>query len=160
MRDFIVSLQKTSLQIRERLNELTPIKLESYFQKLIEYRKSIPRLEDVTSTTEEWKKEYIEYWGSLRQWFLGSSIQQSELEVLQWQTNEMIRRMTRYVQRIGERQQHFRSRKNDYLKLSQWFANCKRNTELFAMIYGILLLAKACLLQIRNILSIPFGRRL
>ena len=124
LRDFIVSLQKTSLQIRERLHEMTSQKLEAFFQKLIEHRKSIPRLEDVSASVEEWRIEYEEYWGSLRQWFLGSSTGQSELEVLQWQTNEMIRRMTRYVQRIGERQQHFRSRKNDYLHLAKWFTNC------------------------------------
>lgn len=124
LRDFIVSLQKTSLQIGERLHELTPHKLGTFFQKLIEHRQSIPRLEDVTSSVEEWRTEYKEYWDSLRQWFLGSGTQQSELEVLQWQTNEMIRRMTRYVQRIGERQQHFRSRKNDYLHLAKWYTNC------------------------------------
>ena len=124
LRDFIVSLQKTSLQIGERLQELTQDKLAAVFQKLIEHRKSIPRLEDVSSSVEEWRTEYKEYWDALRQWFLGSNFQQSELEVLQWQTNEMIRRMTRYVQRIGERQQHFRSRKNDYLHLAKWFANC------------------------------------
>jgi uncharacterized protein (TIGR02677 family) len=122
LRDFIVSLQKTSLQIGERLHELSLGKLGSFFQKLIEHRRSIPRLEDVRPSEQEWKTEYQEYWGSLRQWFLGSTSQQSELEVLQWQTNEMIRRMTRYVQRIGERQQHFRSRKNDYLHLAKWFA--------------------------------------
>ncbi|MBP3039559.1 TIGR02677 family protein [Bacillaceae bacterium Marseille-Q3522] len=124
LRDFIVSLQKTSLQIGERLHEMTPQKLSGFFQKLIEHRKSIPRLEDVSSSAEEWKTEYLEYWDSLRQWFLGSGSQQSELDMLQWQTNEMIRRMTRYVQRIGERQQHFRSRKNDYLHLAKWFVNC------------------------------------
>jgi len=122
LRDFIVSLQKTSLQIGERLHELSLGKLDFFFQKLIEHRRSIPRLEDVSSSEQEWRTEYQEYWGSLRQWFLGSTSQQSELEVLQWQTNEMIRRMTRYVQRIGERQQHFRSRKNDYLHLAKWFA--------------------------------------
>ncbi|MEH7117150.1 TIGR02677 family protein [Neobacillus vireti] len=124
LRDFIVSLQKTSLQIVQRLHELTPQKLSLFFKNLIEHRKAIPRLEDVSSSTEEWRREYEEYWASLRQWFLGSSNGQSELEILQSQTNEMIRRMTRYVQRIGERQQHFRSRKNDYLHLARWFAGC------------------------------------
>lgn len=124
LRDFIVSLQKTSLQIREHLHEITPRKLEPFFQKLIEHRRSIPRLEDVSSSKAEWRQEYEEYWASLNQWFLGSASQKSELELLQWQTNEMIRRMTRYVQRIGERQQHFRSRKNDYLRLAKWFAEC------------------------------------
>lgn len=139
LRDFIVSLQKTSLQIGERLHELSPKKLDSFFQKVIEHRKSIPRLEDVSSSVEEWRTEYEEYWGSLRQWFLGSSTQQSELEILQWQTNEMIRRMTRYVQRIGERQQHFRSRKNDYLHLAKWFTNCDRLDEahkLSSVVFG------------------------
>ncbi|MBT2691738.1 TIGR02677 family protein [Bacillus sp. ISL-55] len=123
LRDFIVSLQNTALQIRERLDELSPDRMALFFEKLVEHRQSIPRLEDVSSSVEEWRTEYLEYWGSLRQWFLGSNLQQSELDILQWQTNEMIRRMTRYVQRIGERQQHFRSRKNDYLHLAKWFVD-------------------------------------
>lgn len=139
LREFIVSLQKTSLQIGERLRELTPEKLSPFFQKLIGHRQSIPRLEDVSSSAEEWETEYREYWDSLRQWFLGSNTQQSELEVLQWQTNEMIRRMTRYVQRIGERQQHFRSRKNDYLHLAKWFTHCSSMDEahkLSSVVFG------------------------
>jgi uncharacterized protein (TIGR02677 family) len=139
LRDFIVSLQKTSLQIGERLHDLSAEKLARFFQKLIQHRESIPRLEDVSSSVDDWQTEYEEYWASLRQWFLGSRSQQSELEVLQWQTNEMIRRMTRYVQRIGERQQHFRSRKNDYLHLAKWFANCPSMDEahkLSSVVFG------------------------
>lgn len=139
LRDFIVSLQKTSLQIGERLQELTQTKLQPFFQQLVEHRRAIPRLEDVSSSIEEWKQEYQEYWNSLRGWFLGNSTQQSELEMLQWQTNEMIRRMTRYVQRIGERQQHFRSRKNDYLHLAKWFTNCSTMDEahkLSSVVFG------------------------
>lgn len=100
LRDFIVSLQKTSLQVMEILNDLQPEKLEPFFQKLVNHRASIPRVEGVGESVEEWKKEYTDYWGSLKRWFLGSSIEKSELDALQWQTNEMIRRMTRYVQRI------------------------------------------------------------
>jgi uncharacterized protein (TIGR02677 family) len=139
LRDFIVSLQKTSLQIQHLLAELTSERLQPFFQKLIVHRGAIPRLEDVSSSVNDWRTEYEEYWFSLHQWFLGSSIQQSELEVLQWQTNEMIRRMTRYVQRIGERQQHFRSRKKDYLQLSKWFTECVDMDEahkLSAVVFG------------------------
>lgn len=124
LRDFILSLQKTSLQIQERLKEMRKEHLEKYFHRLIEHRKSIPRLEETVSSSD-WLQEYKEYWDSLCQWFLGSDTQQSELETLQWQTNEMIRRMTRFVQRIGERQQHFRSRKKDYLHLAKWFTECE-----------------------------------
>lgn len=125
LRDFIVNLQKTSLQIRERLHEMTLSILSPFFQKLIDHRLAIPRLEDVSTSKEDWLTEYQEYWASLRQWFLGTANRQSELDMLQWQTNEMIRRMTRYVQRIGERQQNFRSRKKDYLHLAKWFADAK-----------------------------------
>ncbi|KZD66015.1 TIGR02677 family protein [Bacillus cereus] len=139
LRDFIVSLQKTSLQVMEILNDLQPEKLEPFFQKLVNHRASIPRVEGVGESVEEWKKEYTDYWGSLKRWFLGSSIEKSELDALQWQTNEMIRRMTRYVQRIGERQHHFRSRKNDYLQLAKWFANCESLDEahhLSSVVFG------------------------
>jgi len=139
LRDFIVSLQKTSLQIRQRLNELAPEDLEPFFRKLVEHRQSVPRLEDVSSSSDEWLTEYAEYWSSLRQWFLGSESRQSELDMLQWQTNEMIRRMSRHVQRIGERQQHFRSRKKDYLHLAEWFAECRHIEEahkLSAVVFG------------------------
>ncbi|MCR2845745.1 TIGR02677 family protein [Heyndrickxia coagulans] len=124
LRDFIVSLQKTSLQIRERLRELDTHILAPLFEKLVEHRRQIPRLEDTAASAQEWLEEFREYWESLRRWFLGASSSQSELEMLQMQTNEMIRRMARYVQRISERQQHFRSRKKDYLHLSKWFAGC------------------------------------
>jgi uncharacterized protein (TIGR02677 family) len=139
LRDFIVSLQKTSLQIQQLLSELAINNMQPFFQKLIEHRGAIPRLEDMSSSATDWQTEYEEYWSSLRQWFLGSTTQQSELDILQWQTNEMIRRMTRYVQRIGERQQHFRSRKKDYLQLSKWFADCHQLEEahkLSAVVFG------------------------
>lgn len=123
LRDFIVSLQKTALQIQQRLRELSTEPLTPFFEKLIEHRKEIPRLDDVATSENEWLNEYKEYWYSISRWFLGIEGQSSELDMLQWQTNEMIRRMTRYVQRLGERDQHFRSRKTEYLQLAKWFEN-------------------------------------
>lgn len=139
LRDFIVNLQRTSLQIQERIKELSQGALNPFFNKLIEHRQSIPRLEDVSSNQEDWLLEYKEYWQSLCQWFLGTHTSQSELDILQLQTNEMIRRMTRYVQRIGERQQHFRSRKNDYLHLAKWFQEAESIEEahkLASVVFG------------------------
>ncbi|MBM7651092.1 TIGR02677 family protein [Neobacillus cucumis] len=139
LRDFIVSLQKTSLQIQQLLSELSSDHLHGFFKKLIEHRQAVPRLEDVSSSVEDWLTEYQEYWSSLCQWFLGSAVHQSELDTLQWQTNEMIRRMTRYVQRIGERQQHFRSRKKDYLHLAKWFTEChnlEESHKLSSVVFG------------------------
>ena len=111
------------------------------FSKTGWHRKSIPRLEDVSSSIDEWLAEYRDLWSSLRHWFLGMANQKSELEMLQWQTNEMIRRITRYVQRIAERQQHFRSRRNDYLHLAKWFSDCSSLDEahrLSSVVFGAL----------------------
>jgi len=139
LRDFIVSLQKTSIQIIDILHNLPLSKLTPFFNVLVIYQKNIPRLEEIIVAEEQWILEYEEYWGTIQRWFIGTASQNSELDVLQWQTNEMIRRITRYVQRIGERQHHFKSRKNDYLHLSKWFSNCETLSdahELSSIVFG------------------------
>lgn len=113
LRDFIVSLQKTSMQIQQRLTELNDEKCAQIYEAVMQHKLSIPRLEDAGLSKEELLEEHVELWQSLYQWFLGSPNHQSELDMLQLQTNEMIRRITRYVQRIGERHQNFRSRRNN-----------------------------------------------
>lgn len=122
LREFVVSLQRASLQLKLLLNEMDTDRMAPLFDLLIEYRLSVPRLDDTPPPVDEWRRNYEGYWTSLRGWFLGFDGSQSELELLEWQTNEMIRRVARHVQRLGERQQHFRSRKKEYLKLAEWFA--------------------------------------
>lgn len=139
LRDFIVSLQKTSAQIKELLERHTKRSLLPFFQKLVEKEKSIPRLEEVGVSDEQLLERYTETYHSIQRWFLDVDGQKSELEVLQWQTNEMIRRITRYVQRLGERQHHFKSRRNDYVHLAKWFAKCETLEEahkISAIVFG------------------------
>jgi uncharacterized protein (TIGR02677 family) len=141
LRDFIVSLQKTAMQIGQRLTELHPEKMQRIYEIVINHKLSIPRLEDTGLSKEEMLNEHEELWHSLIHWFLGSPNHQSELDMLQLQTNEMIRRITRYVQRIGERHQNFRSRRKDYLHLAKWFSNLEKLNEahkLSAVVFGAL----------------------
>lgn len=141
LRDFIVSLQKTSIQIIELLQNYTKQMMKPFFLQLIIKEKSIPRLEEVFVTEEQVLQHYEEYFQSIKRWFLEINGQKSELEVLQWQTNEMIRRITRYVQRLGERQHHFKSRRNDYLHLAKWFAQCETMDEaheISAIVFGVM----------------------
>ena len=49
-------------------------------------------------------------------------VKASELHQLQEKTNETIRKLTRFAQRLGEKYQNLRSRKKDYLHLAAWFA--------------------------------------
>lgn len=139
LRDFIVSLQRTSIQIIELLHKHTNAKMQPFFKLLIIKEKSIPRLEDVSKKDEEYMEQYAAYFYSMKRWFLEIEGQKSELEMLQWQTNEMIRRITRYVQRLGERQHHFKSRRNDYLHLAKWFKGCETMEEahkVSAIVFG------------------------
>lgn len=139
LRDFIVSLQRTSIQIMELLQRQTNKRMQPFFEQLIMKEKSIPRLEDVAITDEDYIRQYEAYFTSIKRWFLEVDGQKSELEVLQYQTNEMIRRITRYVQRLGERQHHFKSRRNDYLHLAKWFAQCETMDEahkISAIVFG------------------------
>jgi uncharacterized protein (TIGR02677 family) len=123
LRDFIVNLQKTAMQIQQRLTELNRENMDPKYDIIIQHKLAIPRLEDTGLSKEAMLEEHKELWQSLSQWFLGAPNHQSELDMLQLQTNEMIRRITRYVQRIGERHQNFRSRRKDYLQLAKWFSN-------------------------------------
>ncbi|MCK9906040.1 DUF2397 domain-containing protein, partial [Frankia sp. Cpl3] len=86
-------------------------------------------------------KRYYDQWEGIWQWFLGDgSGRGSDLEDLQRETNEAIRRIARYAQRMGERQSSMRSRRADYLYLAKWFASledAKQAHCLSAAIFGI-----------------------
>jgi uncharacterized protein (TIGR02677 family) len=122
LRDFIVALQKTSLKIEKLLEDIA----EDDFRKLTaivaDYQITIPRLDEMKVSKEQLEEDLFEKWRGLKEWFLGRDGRESELYFLQHQTNEAIRRMTRVVQRLGERHHNFRSRKKDFLHLAKWFS--------------------------------------
>ena len=122
LRDFIISLQKTSLHIELQLKEISDEDLNRYIEKIVEYQKRIPRLEEVAITTDELVVKWLDSWNSMKEWFLGIDGETSELHQLQEKTNETIRKLTRFAQRLGEKYQNLRSRKKDYLHLAAWFA--------------------------------------
>ncbi|MBS4192247.1 TIGR02677 family protein [Bacillus sp. FJAT-49705] len=122
LRDFIISLQQTSLHIELQLKEINEDAIKLYIEKVVEYQQRIPRLEEIAVTNEEIMTKWIDSWNGMKEWFLGSDGQTSELNQLQEKTNETIRKLTRFAQRLGEKHQNLRSRKKDYLHLAAWFA--------------------------------------
>ncbi|WP_144462173.1 TIGR02677 family protein [Siminovitchia fortis] len=140
LRDFIISLQQTSLQIESVISGLPSKTIQHVAKREADYQASIPRLDQQTLTAEEIQQSVQEQWDNLKEWFLGKDGRPSELERLQNSTNETIRRMTRFVQRLGERHQHFRSRKKDYLHLADWFAHLTDINEahcLSSLVFGV-----------------------
>ncbi|MED1438193.1 TIGR02677 family protein [Aeribacillus composti] len=122
LRDFIVALQKTSLKIEKLLEDIREDDVHRLVAIVADYQMTIPRLEEMEVSKEQLEEDLFEKWKGLKEWFLGREGRESELYFLQHQTNEAIRRMTRVVQRLGERHHNFRSRKKDFLYLAKWFS--------------------------------------
>ncbi|MFA5536757.1 MAG: TIGR02677 family protein [Bacillota bacterium] len=139
LRNFMTALQRTSLKIEGVLQDIPPEKVEKLSQILVEHYLSIPRLEQVF-TSEELKAGYLNQWEGLRSWFLGQGGRDSDLIYLQNITNETVRRLTRFAQRLGEKHHNFKSRKKDYQHLAQIFSDCSSLAEahlLSASIFGL-----------------------
>ncbi|GAB3798032.1 TIGR02677 family protein [Virgibacillus kimchii] len=140
LRDFIIALQGTALQIQDVLLAITKDELRSFFNKVIQHKEQIFRFDNEKEKDTDPYTEYEEKWRSIKDWFLGNEHGESEYEMLQQRTTESIRRITRVVQRLGERHQHFRSRKKDYLHLAKWFdalENIEEAHELSSVAFGV-----------------------
>lgn len=139
LRDFIVSLQQTSMKIESLLARISKEKIHQLASILTSYQLKVPRFDAPAYSREDLELDYIEKWGSLTEWFIGSEHNESELLSLQYKTNDMIRKITRVVQRLGERHHNFRSRKQDYLHLAKWFASLEKIDEahkLSSVVFG------------------------
>ncbi|MDQ0219236.1 uncharacterized protein (TIGR02677 family) [Peribacillus cavernae] len=62
LRDFIVSLQKSAMQIQQSLMDLTPEKMQPVYETIIQHKSSIPRLEDTGLSKEGMADEHKELW--------------------------------------------------------------------------------------------------
>ncbi|WP_052158849.1 TIGR02677 family protein [Halobacillus sp. BBL2006] len=138
LRDFIVGMQQTSYLIQSMLKRLTVERLSPFFHKVAEHQEKAFRFEE--KVQEASHEENQEKWRSLQSWFLGDAAHESEYELLEERTNESIRRITRVMQRLSERHQHFYSRKKDYLHLAKWFESMEDVSEahhLSAVAFGL-----------------------
>jgi len=139
LRNFMTSLQRVSFRIESLLQEVPQTFVTKLSDCLAEYELSIPRL-DTSLTKEQLAERYINEWNSLKTWFLGDNTRESDLTYLQNATNEAIRRLTRFAQRLGENRHSLRNRRMDYLHLAKWFLNLDSLEEahkLSACVFGV-----------------------
>lgn len=141
LREFIRAMQSTSEQIKTLLATLPTDKLYHYFEQIWRH-KAQARLEEVDVSKESKPfEEYSGRWQAIQSWFRGSSsFGKSESEMLLDRTTEAIRKMTQVVQRMGERNQNFRSRREEYLYLGEWFSNIEtieEAHELYSVAFGV-----------------------
>lgn len=139
LRNFILGLQHASYNIERELKGFSEQKFAIAAMQLADYYMSIPRMEEKVDAARVADRLHGQ-WQSLQEWFLGAVGRQSELAALENETTETIRRITRFAQRLGERQQTSRSRYYDYLHLANWFATAlsiDEAHELSALLFGV-----------------------
>lgn len=139
LRNFMTSLQRTSFRIEGLLQEIPLGFPEKLIECSVNYELSIPRL-DVRPAKEQMIERFQAEWDSLKTWFLGDGGRESDLIYLQNATNETIRRLTRFAQRLGETHHNLRNRRLDYLHMAKWFASLEslqEAHELSACIFGV-----------------------
>ena len=139
LRQFIMALQQTSLKIEAVLAESPSALIQLVADQVAKHQQSIPRL-DGQPDRATLEQKVLDQWQGLKSWFLGIDGKESDLEYLQSRTNESIRRITRFVQRLGERHHILRSRRQEYLDLALWFDNMPQLSDahmLSACVFGV-----------------------
>lgn len=135
LRDFIIALQRTASQIQGLLLSMKNQEMNQFFEKVIRHHEKTFRFEQLgTGSTAELQA----IWINVKDWFLSG--EDSQYQMLQQKTNDAIRRITRIVQRLGERNKQFRSRKDDYLHLAKWFTDMNSVEEahqLSSVVFGV-----------------------
>lgn len=120
LRNFMTSLQRTSFRLEGLLQDVHESFSGTLAERLADYELSIPRM-DVRPTREQLSERFQREWDSLKIWFLGDGTRESDLIYLQNATNETIRRLTRFAQRLGESHHSMRNRRMDYLHIAGMF---------------------------------------
>lgn len=139
LRNFMTALQHTSFRIENLLADAPDQLIQLITTRLADYELKIPRL-DERPPKESLIERFFGQWQDLTTWFLGDESGESDLIYLQNVTNETIRRITRFAQRIGERHHILKSRRQDYLFLADWFARCdtlEEAHEISASVFGV-----------------------
>lgn len=124
LRDFIIAMQDKIYQIQNCFENMALEQLEKIFQRVLKKEKEIPRLENMELNEENLKKDFLNKWNNMMNWFIDQPGKQSEYSLLLKQTNHAIDKITHTMQRFGDQMQQYRSRKKDYLHLAKWFSEC------------------------------------
>lgn len=140
LRTFVKNLQENVQLIEVYINDISKEEEEILIGRIIEYEKSIPRI-DLEDIDEKGIKDNIwGQWFSIKHWFLGTSSRISESEQLFEISNEIIRKITRYAAQIIETANQAANRKEEYRKIAELFINCsnvERAYHLSAYVFGI-----------------------
>ena len=139
LRFFVKSLQVNVTSIEQKIRTVKQETIENILKRVTAYELEIPRID--AEVDEKMIYDKVKgRWESISQWFAGKEGLESEAGKVFDNTNEIIRKITRYATRISEMSNQGANRKEEYKKLAQMFGKCKDIQEahrLSAMVFGV-----------------------
>lgn len=139
LRSFVKSLQVNVTAIEQILKKIQPETVQYVLDQVTVYEMSIPRIE-VELDEEQIYERMKGRWENIQNWFAGAGGAESEAMKVFDTTNEVIRKITRYANRLSEQNNSGANRREEYRKLSVMFAKCRNIGEahkLSAMVFGV-----------------------
>ena len=139
LRTFVKSLQVNVTAIEQTLKKVHQETIQFILEQVTAHELSIPRI-DVELDEQQIYEKMKGRWENIYKWFAGTNGMDSESMKVFDTTNEVIRKITRYANRLSEQSNHGANRKEEYRKLATMFAKCRDVNEahkLAAVVFGI-----------------------
>lgn len=138
LRNFIIVLQEYVHKIRDQFDRSDNGIIEGKLKLVATYQLEVPRPNDLS--VDDLRDRHFERWLNLKGYFLTTGDRGNEVAQIFRATEDAIKNITYYAQRLGEKHQNSRSRQNEYLHLSKCFIEAESLDEshkLFASIFGV-----------------------
>ncbi len=138
LRTFVKGLQEEGVILEKFLKEVDPYHIKNIIDKVVKHESTIPIL-GRTFEEEKYRNLIEARWQNLYKWFVPTTTE-SEMNRLSDITLEIIRKITRYAQQIGEFYHKGSNRKEEYRHLVKIFDTCDSLDDahkLSAMVFGV-----------------------
>lgn len=138
LRTFVKGLQEEGVILESYVQNIDPSDLRKIMDKVIAHEATIPRL-DRKFDPETFEVNIKARWHNIHNWFVGG-IEESEINRMGDITLEIIRKITRYAQQIGEFYHKGSNKKEDYRHIAKIFSECETLEDahkLSAMVFGV-----------------------
>lgn len=139
LRTFVKNLQINVSAIEQNLRKVQEETVKYVLEQVTSYEMSIPRIEVEVDEKQIYEKMKGR-WENIQKWFAGANGTESEAMKVFDTTNEVIRKITRYANRLSEQNNSGANRREEYRKLSAMFAKCRDIGEahkLSAVVFGV-----------------------
>ena len=138
LRNFVKGLQEHAMILEDYIQNIPFETIVILIEKAVNYEMSIPRMDDKIQKQDIYDN-FMARWDSIYSWFVGKN-GISEVNRMSDITNEIIRKITRYAQQIGELQNQGANRAEEYKHISDLFGKCQdlnQAHKMSALFFGV-----------------------